>query len=155
LLPGEAPAAAPHAAAPFPGWPAEFDGRPLGEVALTSVERSFYRAMPGRVAQFTDGPRRIVMRWSAERDRRFHMSASCWRAKGYALSPLPDRIDALGRRWGAFEAWNPATFDHRRVLERIVDGDGREWTDEKAFRWHDFWLGTRGPWTGVTVAEPM
>src|SRR5439155_24588963 len=80
---------APAAAAGFPGWPAEFEGRPLRPLPLTALEERFADNFPGRVGRFSDGDREIILRWVAHETRRVHPAADCFKASGYELTPKP------------------------------------------------------------------
>src|SRR5262245_27622965 len=72
------------ASAPFPGWPAEYEGRALSELPLTSRETAFVQDFPGRVGRFTDGQREIIIRWIGAPTRKLHSAADCFRGSGYA-----------------------------------------------------------------------
>ncbi len=136
----------------FPGWPAEFEGKPIRETRMNAMERRFYGDMPGRVARFTDGRRQIVVRWLGTPDQKFHLSARCFKGSGYEVRPLPNIRDAGGRSWGVFEARKER--ETLRVRERIEDSAGHGWTDEQTHRWDMFWRRTDGPWWGFSVVEP-
>jgi hypothetical protein len=139
------------AAAAFPGWPASFEGRALTPLPLSERERRFGEGFPGRVGRFTDGTREIIIRWVTEPTRKLHPASDCFASTGYAVQPLPLRVDDAGERWGAFTASRGA--ERLRVRERIHDGAGRSWTDASAWYWSALADDTPGPWWAITVAE--
>lgn len=47
----------------FPGWPTQFENRPLIALPLSALEESLQKDFPGRVGRFTDGRREIILRW--------------------------------------------------------------------------------------------
>jgi len=142
---------APAAAAGFPGWPAEFEGRPLRPLPLTALEERFADNFPGRVGRFSDGDREIILRWVAHETRRVHPAADCFKASGYELTPKPIEVDAQGVRWGHFLARRAGTTVS--VRERLHDADAQSFTDVSAWYWAAFWGRSRGPWWAVTVAR--
>ena len=146
------PAVAACAPAEFPGWPAEFEGRPLTALAPSEREARFAAGFPGRIAAFSDGERTVLFRWVSHETRKLHPAIHCLRGLGYAVQPGPVWAGGDGRHWGT----TLAQKDGRtlRVRERIADGTGRAWTDVSAW-WWDAWLGrSAGPWWAVTVLEP-
>jgi len=148
LLPA---APAPAAASGFPGWPADFEGRPLRPLPLSALEARFADNFPGRVGRFSDGEREIILRWVTHETRRLHPAADCFKASGYELTPGPIEIDAHGVRWGRFLARRGGTSIS--VRERLHDGDGQSFTDVSAWYWAAFRGRSRGPWWAITVAS--
>lgn len=140
-----------HLVRGFPGWPSDFEGRPLKPVQLTKAEERFQSVFPGRIAKFTDGKRVIVMRWVVQETRKLHPASDCYRGSGYEVSPLPIRIDNHGNLWGAKQARRGN--ETLRISERIFDGAGLGWTDVSAWYWAAFLGNTHGPWWAVTVVE--
>lgn len=138
--------------AAFPGWPAQFAGRALTALPLTEREQRFAVDFPGRIGRFTDGTREIVIRWVAQETRALHPAADCFRGLGYAVRPLPVRVDEGGRHWGSFAASrNDETL---RVYERIFETAGAQsWADVSSWYWRALLGQTRGGWWAVTVAE--
>jgi len=143
---------APEAARGFPGWPDEFEGRPLVAIPPSVREARFAAGFPGRVAAFGDGGRTIVLRWLAGETRKLHPAVHCLRGLGYAVRPGLVFVDRTGCHWGtvtATKAGHPW-----RVRERIADGAGREWTDVSSWWWDAWRRRSAGPWWVVTVIEP-
>ena len=142
----------PPAVAPagFPGWPDSFEGRPLGQLSLTALEKRFGASFPGRVGRFSDGEREIILRWVPQETRKLHPAAECFRAAGYELTPQPMEVDAQRIRWGRFLARRGGT--KLVVRERLHDADGNSWTDVSAWYWAAFWGRSQGPWWAITVA---
>ena len=137
-------------AAPFPGWPARFEGAALAPLELSEREARFAEGFPGRIGRFTDGSREVVVRWVAEETRMLHPAADCFEGLGYAIRPLPVAIRD-GVAWGQFEA---TKGDERLVVrERIYDESGRAWTDVSAWYWDALLGRSVGPWWSVTTAE--
>ncbi len=146
------PAVAACAPAEFPGWPAEFEGRPLTALAPSEREARFAAGFPGRIAAFSDGERTVLFRWVSQETRKLHPAMHCLRGLGYAVQPGPVWAGGDGQRWGTTLARKEGRG--LRVRERIADGTGRAWTDVSAW-WWDAWLGrSAGPWWAVTVLEP-
>jgi len=148
LLPA---APAPAAASGFPGWPTEFEGRPLRPLPLSALEARFADNFPGRVGRFSDGEREIILRWVTHETRRLHPAADCFKASGYELTPGPIEIDAHGVRWGRFLARRGGTSIS--VRERLHDADGQSFSDVSAWYWAAFRGRSRGPWWAITVAS--
>ncbi|HKQ78479.1 MAG TPA: hypothetical protein VJ810_32565 [Blastocatellia bacterium] len=136
----------------FPGWPAQFEGRDLRQLPLSSREERFAADFPGRVARFSDGSREIIVRWVAQETRALHPASDCFKGMGYSIRPLPVRADQSGRRWGGFEARRGD--DALRIHERIFDSADKEsWSDVSSWYWHAMTGRTTGGWWAVTVAE--
>ncbi|MFH1116782.1 MAG: hypothetical protein V1792_22935 [Pseudomonadota bacterium] len=135
----------------FPGWPAEFHGKPLVQLPMSEREKSFASGFPGRIATLGDGKRTIIMRWVTKPTRKLHPASHCFKGFGYNVRPLPIRIDGQGRHWSCFEAES----NGRRLLvyERISDDRGNAWTDVSAWYWAALLRRTRGSWWAVTVAD--
>ncbi len=135
----------------FPGWPAEFQGKPIEQLPLSGREKSFASGFPGRVATFTDGSRRIIMRWVTKPTRKLHPASRCFKGIGYDVRPLPIRINNQGRHWSCFEAKKNGR--HLLICERISDNSGNAWTDVSAWYWSALLNETRGSWWAFTVVE--
>ncbi len=145
-----APTATPAASGTFPGWPATFEGRALRAVELSPFEQEFVdRGDVSRIGKFTDGERTIGFRWIEGPTRHVHAVAYCYRAGGWKVTTRPIVIDHQGARWGAFEARRGGVV--RTVQERIVDADGRSWTDVSSWYWPALLGQSRGPWWATTV----
>ncbi|MEW6730651.1 MAG: hypothetical protein AB1489_04870, partial [Acidobacteriota bacterium] len=80
--------------AAFPGWPSDFEGRPLRELPLSQREKKFDDRFPGYTARFTDGERELIIRWVAEETRKLHSAYDCFQGIGYSITPLPIYVDA-------------------------------------------------------------
>ena len=141
------------AAAGFPGWPVQFEGRPLRQLPLTALEQRFAESFPGRLGRFSDGEREIILRWVPRETRKLHPAADCFKASGYELTMQPSEIDANGGRWGRFLARRGATA--LSVRERVHDAAGNSWTDVSSWYWAAFWRRSNGPWWAVTIAAPQ
>lgn len=137
----------------FPGWPAEFAGRPLRPLPLSERETGFVRGFPGRVGRFSDGESEVVVRWVVEATRKLHPSADCFRGLGYDIVPADSSIDGRGRRWSAFRALK----DGETVLVReLIEGpDGRSWSDVASWYWPAALGRAPGPWLAFTVAKKI
>ena len=143
--------AKPTGGAVFPGWPNSFEGSPLRQLPLSTVEQRFERSFPGRMARFSDGSREIVMRWVMESTRKLHHASHCFKASGYSIEPLPIKIDVNGNNWGSFRAVRGS--EELVVYKRIYDETGQSWIDVSSWYWAAFWGKSRGPWWAVSVAE--
>jgi hypothetical protein len=141
------------ASAGFPGWPTQYEGRPLTAMPLTPRENSFVRDFPGRVGRFSDGQREIIMRWVDAPTRRLHSAADCFRGIGYGITPLPVRKDGSGAAMSCFRAGHGG--DAIAVCELIRDERGGIWPDVSAWYWNAMFGASRGPWWSFVVAERM
>jgi hypothetical protein len=145
LAPFAAPSPAPADTASFPGWPAQFEGRPIHPLPLTETERRFSDGFPGRVGRFTDGEREIIMRWVLQPTRKLHPAADCFKGIGYTIRPLPIEVVA-GANWSAFEAHRENSRLH--IREIVIGSDHESWTDMSTW----YWSASHGPWWAITVA---
>jgi hypothetical protein len=139
------------AAAAFPGWPTQFEGRPLTHLPLTELEERFGGDFPGRTARFTDGRRELVVRFVTGATRKLHPASDCFVAIGYRVRPLPLKVGADGSRWGSFTAERGG--ERLLVNERIYSDAGGGWEDVSAWYWAAAAGPNTGPWWAVTVAE--
>jgi hypothetical protein len=137
--------------ADFPGWTNKWRGVELRRIPLTWREQRFAEGFPGQIAQFTDGRRLLVMRYTARATRKLHGAADCFRGAGYRIRPLPLYTDEVGDRWGSFEASKDG--EQLVVRERIFENSGRAWTDASSWFWHAAFGRTDGPWWAVTTVE--
>ena len=135
----------------FPGWPVEFEGRTLTQLPLREHEKRFEAEYPGRFGRFTDGQREILLRFVADRTRKLHPSADCFKACGYRVQPLPLWVDENNFQWGCFNATRK--IETLWVYERIYDLSGNSWTDVSAWYWSALLGQTKGPWWAITLAE--
>ena len=135
----------------FPGWPAQFEGKPLISLPLTALEKRFEENFPGRIGRFSDGEREIILRWVSQETRKLHPAIDCFKGSGYAVTPQPIEVDSSGTRWGSFRAVRSA--EKISVRERIYDAAGNKWTDVSAWYWAAQWQKSSGPWWAVTLAQ--
>jgi hypothetical protein len=135
----------------FPGWPTQYEGRALTEMALTQREAAFVQDFPGRIGRFTDGRREIIIRWVGAPTRRLHSAADCFRGSGYSITPLPIRKDAADAAMGCFRARHRA--DDMTVCELIRDERGESWPDVSAWYWNAILGSSAAPWWSFVVAE--
>ena len=142
-------AVAPPAA---PEFPSEWDGRPLRPLVLTEVERRFARQFPGSLARLTDGERVLVLRTVLQPTRMLHPAADCYRGLGWRIAHARLQRDERDALWRCFEAERAG--QRLRVCERIVDAQGRTFTDGSSWYWAALLQQSRGPWTALTVASP-
>jgi len=137
--------------AAFPGWPAQYEGRPLVAMPLTPREDSFVRDFPGRVGRFSDGRREIIIRFVDAPTRLLHSAADCFRGIGYRITPMPVRKNV--------EAMSCFRADHAgdaiAVCEMIRDERGSAWPDVSAWYWSAMFGASPGPWWSFVVAERM
>lgn len=133
----------------FPGWPSQFENRPLTALPLSPLEESLQKDFPGRVGRFTDGRREIILRWVTRETRQLHASSDCFKANGYRLETLPIKRVA-NERWSSFRATRGKIS--LEVAERIYSADGQQWSDVSAWYWAAQLGRTQGPWWAVTVA---
>lgn len=143
----------PAARAAPPELPSAWEGRPLRPLVLTEVEQRFARQFPGTLARLTDGERVLVLRTVLQPTRMLHPAADCYRGLGWTVAGARLEQEAGGALWRCFEA----TRDGRRirVCERIVDADGRGFTDTSAWYWAALMQSSRGPWQALTVASTL
>lgn len=139
-----------NAAVAFPGWPAQFEGKPLMPIPLTELEKRFASDFPGHINRFTDGKREIVVRWVTEATRKLHPSSDCFQGLGYTVKPLALRRDESGSLWSSFEATKGR--EQLYVYEQIRNESGQTWTDVSAWYWSALSPGN-GSWWAFTVAE--
>jgi hypothetical protein len=136
----------------FPGWPTQYEGRPLVALPLTPRENSFVRDFPGRVGRFSDGRREIIIRWVDAPTRRLHSAADCFRGIGYSITPMPVRKNASDATMSCFRAGHGD--DAVAVCEMIRDEHG-SWPDVSAWYWSAIFGASKGPWWSFVVAEGM
>jgi len=135
----------------FTGWPGQYEGREIREMALTRRELAFARNFPGRIGRFSDGDREIIIRWVGAPTRQLHSAADCFRGIGYSIAPLPAEKDANGTAMSCFRAVHGS--DDLKVCEVIRDAEGENWPDVSAWYWHAIIGSTRPPWWSFVVAQ--
>jgi hypothetical protein len=104
------------------------------------------------VAQFTDGRRVLLFRYTEQPTRRLNPAAHFYRDAGYRLETLAQRIDLAGNRWGCM--LGVRADDALRICERIFDHAGSSWADVSSWYWQAAVGWTGGPWWAVTTVEP-
>ena len=139
------------AGAPFPGWPAAYEGRALVELPLTPREAAFVQDFPGRVGRFTDGRREIIIRWLGAPTRKRHSAADCFRGSGYAITPIAARKGSDGTTMGCFRATLRGAS--MTVCEVIRDERGGSWSDVSAWYWDGMLRSSAPPWWSFVVAQ--
>jgi hypothetical protein len=133
-------------------WPKEWNGLPLEPLELTSREKAFAAAFPGRVQRFRCGFDEIVLRQVDRATRLLHNSRDCFQAAGYDILPQGEWQDAAYRQWLRFTA----TRDSHRlaVSESITGPRGESWNDPGAWFWSALLNPAEGPWLAVTWIKP-
>ncbi len=131
-------------------WPTHFRDQPLTPLPLSELEQRFARRFPGAMARFSDGERVLIVRHVERPTRQLHPATDCFKAIGYTIERPRVKIDDRGERWSCFVATRDGA--RMRVCERIVDSEGREWTDTSAWFWSAQYGG--GPWRALTVVQP-
>lgn len=144
-------ASTPVAAPATPELPTQWEGRPIRPLVLTEVEQRFARQFPGSLARLTDGERVIVLRTVLQPTRMLHPAADCYRGLGWTIVNARLEQDAQQLLWRCFEAEREGR--RLRVCERIVDTQGRAFTDTSAWYWAALLDQSQGPWTALTVAS--
>jgi hypothetical protein len=150
--------AQPAAAMASTEWPSVWDGQPLRPLALSDVEQRFADQFPGRIARFALADRReLVLREVNRPTRMLHPAADCWRGIGWRIEATRLQADARADLWRCFEASRPGTGggSRVRVCERIVDAQGRAFTDTSAWFWAASLGQSAGPWQAVTRVEGL
>ena len=133
--------------------PVEWDGQPLRPLALSAVEQRFADRFPGRIARLTDGRQVLVWREVTAPTRMLHPAADCYRGLGYRIEQAHLERDSGQRLWRCFVAERDG--QQLRVCERIVDADGRAFTDASSWFWAAQWRQSSGPWQALTIARPL
>ncbi|CAA9428554.1 MAG: hypothetical protein AVDCRST_MAG51-2491 [uncultured Ramlibacter sp.] len=145
------------AAAPSPvrhvELPTHWQGQPLRPLALSEVEQRFVRHFPGSLARLTDGQEVLVLRTVERPTRMLHPAADCYRGLGWAIGDQQLTLDEHEQLWRCFEALRAG--QRQRVCERIVDAQGRGFTDASAWYWAAALGQSQGPWQAFTVARPL
>lgn len=137
--------------AKFPGWPSNFEGRPINAVPLPLVQQRFAADFPGKIGVFTDGASTIIMRWVQRPTRQLHPASDCYKGLGYRIKWLPQYVDRNKNHWFAFEA---KRGNNRLVVREIIfDTKGNTWNDVSAWYWAAFLKQTSSPWWNVVMAE--
>jgi hypothetical protein len=142
---------APPAETVFPGWFPQWEGALLRRLPVSEREKQFAAGFPGQVAQFHDGRRILLFRFTEQITRKLHPAAHCFRGSGYRLEAAAQRTDAQGNRWSCSLAVRAE--EKLRVCERIFDNTGRSFPDVSSWYWSSAFGVSRGPWWAVTTVE--
>ena len=145
--------AAPVMSASGGEWPIEWDGRTLRPLALSAVEQRFSDRFPGRIVRLTDGEQALVWREVQRPTRMLHPAADCYRGLGYAIEQAHLERDDTQRLWRCFIAERDGR--RLRVCERIVDAQGRAFTDASSWFWAAQLGRSVGPWQAITTARAL
>ena len=131
-------------------WPREIDGETLRPLAMSEVERRFSARFPGQIARFAADDSVWVLRRIERPTRMLHLATDCYRGLGYRVRDERLTADGSGlqRCFAAVRQDSSLT-----VCERIVDADGRIFTDTSAWYWAAALGRSRGPWLATTRAE--
>jgi len=140
-------------ASAFPGWPAEYKGAAIERVQPQKADLAFYQEFPGKIQCFSQGTKRIIMRWVEKPTRQLHPSSDCFRGVGYDVTWQPLVTDASGNRWSTFSARKEKR--NFVVHERIYDGKGQNWTDISSWYWAALLGQTKGPWWSIVEITPI
>jgi hypothetical protein len=133
--------------------PIEWDGRALRPLALGAVEQRFADRFPGRIARLTDGEQVLVWREVNAPTRMLHPAADCYRGLGYRIADAHLESDGSQRLWRCFVAERDGR--RLRVCERIVDANGRAFTDASSWFWAAQLKQSAGPWQAITIARML
>lgn len=139
-------------------WPERLFGAALVPVALTPVDRKLAANLPGELARFAAGERHVLLRRLREASRHVHSVEPCMRGSGFTILPQPDRHVSSENpleagMWSSFLAVSDA--EQLRVLERVVDGNGRVFSDVSAWYWSAALGSSPPPYLCLTVVERL
>ena len=136
-------------------WPREWRGQALQPLARSAVEARFAERFPGRIARFRviEGGDELVLREVQQPTRMLHPAADCWRGIGWTVAAAQLRRDDEQALWRCFEATHEG--QRVRVCERIVDAQGRSFTDTSAWFWAASMGQSTGPWQAVTHVQGL
>lgn len=134
-------------------WPALWEGQALRPLALSAVEQRFAMRFPGRIGRFTDGEQMLVLREVRQPTRMLHPAADCYRGLGYRIAQAQLERDERQALWRCFIAEREG--QRVRVCERIVDANGRGFTDASSWFWAAQLGQSTGPWRAVTLARSL
>jgi hypothetical protein len=134
-------------------WPREWEGRPLRPLAVSAVEQRFAAQFPGRIARLTDGEQVLVWRAVRAPTRMLHPAVDCYRGLGYRVAQARLEADAQQQLWRCFVAERDG--QRLRVCERIVDAEGRSYTDASNWFWAAQLGLSAGPWQAITTARAL
>ncbi len=136
-----------------PELPSQWEGRALRPLVLTEVEARFGRQFPGTLARLTDGQHVLLLRTVLRPTRMLHPADDCYRGLGWHIARQRLERDAQDALWRCFEAERGG--QRQRVCERIVDAQGKGFTDASSWYWAALLQQSQGPWQATTVASPL
>lgn len=154
VISNRAPAEAPRAQTAAE-MPSNWQGQTLRPLALSEVEERFAQRFPGTLSRMTDGKQVLVLRHVNKPTRMLHPAADCYQGLGYRISAQQLELDAAQQMWRCFEAQNSKSNQRLRVCERIVDKNGKGFTDTSAWYWSAALGQSQGPWQAITVARAL
>jgi hypothetical protein len=135
----------------FPGWPSEYEGKPLTQLELTDKEEVFVRGFPGKIGRFSDGSREMIIRWVELPTRKLHPASDCFKGNGYYINHQPIQVNEFGIEMGCFSA--SKDFNKLIVCEYIVARDGKSWSDISAWYWGALLNESSKGWMSYVIAE--
>lgn len=124
----------------------------LYKLPLSEVEQSFAANFPGHIARFTDGNTVWVIRYTVKPTRMLHSSIDCYRGLGYKVSMQRVVENAQHQRWRCFDASKGQSL---QVCERIVDKQGKQWTDVSAWYWENMLKQNDHAWWAITQVSSI
>jgi hypothetical protein len=133
-------------------WPRMVDGEHLRPLALSDVEQRFAARFPGAIARFAAADAQWILRRVERPTRMLHPAADCYRGLGFSI-----RDERLSRGAHGLQRCFKAVRDGNtiNVCERIVDANGRTFTDTSAWYWAAALGQSRGPWLATTRASAL
>lgn len=133
-------------------WPRVVDGERLRPLASSEVERRFASRFPGAIGRFASADATWILRRVDRPTRMLHPAADCFRGLGYAI-----RNERLVAGPHGLARCFVATRDDGAisVCERIIDAEGRAFTDTSAWYWSSVLGRSRGPWFASTRATRL
>jgi len=131
-------------------WPLAVDGERLRPLASSAVDRRFAARFPGAIGRFASEDATWILRRVDRPTRMLHPATDCFRGLGYAIRTERLVAGPQGLRRCFVAAREGTALD---VCERIVDAEGRTFTDTSAWYWTAVLGRSRGPWFAVTRAS--
>ncbi len=135
----------------FPGWPVEYEGKPLTQLELTDKEELFVSGFPGKIGRFTDGSREMIIRWVEQPTRKLHPASDCFRGNGYYITHRPIQFNEYGIEMGCFTA--SKELNRLSVCEYIETSDGKSWSDISAWYWGALLNESPEGWMSYVIAS--
>lgn len=123
------------------------------QLPLETRSAEYAKGFPGTIELFGKDDRRLVVRVINRATRRYHLSADCYRAIGYATEAMPLFQGVDGSMWGRVMAEREG--EKIEVRERVVSLDGQSWTDPSSWFWSAMLGKSEGPWVGYSESVPV